>query len=324
MSLSWVTLNCQANSSKINGISVVAPPQEFEKDPFPRIKETNADWIGLIPYGFGRKGESEIRYNLDRQWWGEKEEGIIASIKHARLNGLNIFLKPQIYLHGSWPGDIDFDTEEKWRAWEKEYTSFILFYAKLASEYDVELFCIGTEFKISEQKRPQFWKQLIKDIKTVYCGQLTYSSNWDAYHKAEFWTDLDYIGISAYFPLVKKNDPTIRQIKSAWKPLIKTIKKTSEKFNKPVLFTEYGYLSVPGTTYENWNLEKQIQNLKVNEQAQANALEAMYSSLWNQDFWVGGFLWKWFPNDKGHEGYIAKDYTVKNKVAENVLKKWFK
>lgn len=324
LSIAGSVLFGQTISGKINGITVVAPPQEFEKDPFPRIKETNANWVCFIPYGFGRQGETQLRYNMDRQWWGEKEEGIIESIKLARNNGLQIFLKPQIYLHRSWVGHIDFETEKEWQAWEEEYRKFILFYAKIASEYDVELFCIGTEFKISARKRPQFWKALIKEIKEVYCGKLTYSSNWDSYTIPKFWDDLDYIGISAYFPLVNKPEPSIKQIKSAWKPILKTLKKASNKYQKQVLFTEYGYLSVSGTTFENWNLEKKIRQLDVNEKAQADALEAMYASLSDKDYWAGGFLWKWFPNDRGHEGYIEKDYTVKNKKAEKVLKSWFK
>ena len=173
------------------------------------------------------------------------------------------------------------------------------------------------------QARPQFWRKLIGEIREVYCGKLTYSANWDSYRSVPFWDLLDYIGISAYFPLVNEMNPSIRKIKSAWKPYVKEIEQVNDFYNKPILFTEYGFLSVDGTTYQNWELEKKINSLRVNEEAQADALEAMYSVFSKVDFWAGGFLWKWFPNDKGHEGYIDKDYTPKDKLAENVLKKWF-
>lgn len=316
-------LNLQGQNQKIDGLTVVAPPNEFKTDPFPRIKMTNADWVSFVPYGFCRQGSTDIWYDVERQWWGEKPEGVIKCIQLARNNGLKIFLKPQIYVPGSWTGSIDFETEEEWKAWEKGYTEFILSFAKIAAEYDVELFCIGTEFKVSAQKRPKFWLNLIKEIREIYCGELTYSANWDAYVNPQFWSSLDYVGISAYFPLVNKTNPSVKEIRSSWKPIVKKLKKFSDKINKPILFTEYGYLSVDGTTYRNWELEKKINSLRVNEQAQANALQALYESLWGQKFWSGGFLWKWFPNDKGHEGYIEKDYTVKDKLAENILKQWF-
>ncbi|MEL6865638.1 MAG: hypothetical protein AAFP19_14520, partial [Bacteroidota bacterium] len=66
-----------------------------------------------------------------------------------------------------------------------------------------------------------------------------------------------------------------------------------------------------------------IQRLNINEQAQANALEALYSSFWQEPFWAGGFIWKWFPNMTGHEGYPGKDYTPQGKKAEAIVKSWY-
>ena len=312
-----------AQQGKINGLSVVAPPTQFNEDPFPRVMETYANWVCLIPYGYAGLGSTDVRYNLDRQWWGEREVGVRESIELAQKNKLKIFLKPQVYVPGSWPGDIEFSSEEEWLEWEKSYREFILFYVDIASSYDVEMFCIGTEFKKSIQQRPQYWRALIAEVRDMYCGQLTYSANWDSYQYAPFWDVLDYIGISAYFPLVDEKTPSTREIKSAWKPIVNELSKNSEKYNRPILFTEYGYLTVDGTTYQNWKLEKIIDRLHINEKAQADALDAMYSVFSQKDFWAGGFLWKWFPNNMGHEGYMEKDYTPKDKMAEDILKKWF-
>jgi len=320
----FVSITSYAQPGKINGLSVVAPPTEFAQDPFPRIMETHADWVCFIPYGFSQFGNTSLSYNMDRQWWGEREAGIIESIRLAQKHNLKIFLKPQVYVPGSWAGDVDFLSEEDWKLWEDNYRAFILFYADIASSFDVDLFCIGTELKKAVQKRPEFWISLIIEIRKIYCGGLTYSANWDSYDNAPFWDLLDYIGISAYFPLVDEKKPSIKKIKSAWKPIVKKLSKSNKKYNKPILFTEYGFLTVDGTTYQNWELEKKINVLSVNEKAQADALDAMYSVFSEVNFWAGGFLWKWFPNDQGHEGYIEKDYTPKDKMAEEILKKWFK
>jgi len=232
-------------------------------------------------------------------------------------------LKPQIYVPGSWPGDISFKSETEWQKWEENYTEFILFYAKLAEKHHIEMLCVGTEFKKSEQKRPEFWIALISKIREIYSGKLTYSSNWDSYDELSFWSELDYIGISAYFPLINDKTPKVYDLIKAWRPVKKELKKCSKKHGKPILFTEYGYLSVDGTAFNNWEKEKIIHSLDINEQAQANALEALYNTFWTESYWEGGFIWKWFPLGQGHEGYVDKDYTPQDKKAEDVLKRWF-
>jgi len=314
---------CQTSFERIDGLTVVGAPATYSSNPLPRIKETKANWICLVPYGFGSKGSTQLRYNLDRQWWGEKEEGIVETVRLAREQNLKVLLKPQVYFHGSWPGDLDFNKKKEWVEWENAYREFIFFYIDIAERLDIEMFCIGTEFKKSEEKRASFWKELIADARKLYSGKITYSSNWDSYQNISFWEDLDYIGISAYFPLINESNPPVREIIKSWSPVVKKLKKYANKKDMQVLFTEYGYLSVDGTTYNNWELEKKIRSLNLNEKAQADALEALYKVFFREKFWAGGFLWKWFPNGQGHEGYIAKDYTPQNKEAEKVLKKYF-
>jgi len=313
-----------AQSSKINGLTVVGVPSAYTANPIPRLKQTHANWICLVPYGFGKIGSTDIKYNLDWQWWGEKREGIIETIRLAKAQNLKVLLKPQIYFHGSWPGDLDFKTENEWQNWEASYKKFITFFLEIAECENLEMFCIGTEFKQSVTKRNDFWVHLIKEARKIYTGEITYSSNWDHFNTIDFWNELDYIGISAYYPLVDKKTAAVNDIVKAWKPTLKKLKKVSDKTGKSILFTEYGYLSVDGCTYENWNLEKRINSLNVNQQAQADAFDALYKVFSDQDFWAGGFIWKWFPNNQGHEGYIDKDYTPQDKLAEKVIADWFK
>lgn len=260
---------------------------------------------------------------MDRQWWGEKIEGVIENIALAKKNNLKVFLKPQVYVPGSWPGNLDYKTEAEWEKWEAAYRLFIMAYVDVAIIHDVELFCIGTEFKISEQKRPQFWKKLITDIRCIYPGKLTYSSNWDSYDDITFWDQLDYIGISGYFPLSVKKTPTDKILEKEWRSKIKTLEKSSKRHGKQILFTEYGYLSVDGCAGKTWELEKKVGQLDINEAAQAQAFEGLYKALWDKSFWAGGFIWKWFPHGKGHEGYIEKDYTPQDKLAEKIITNWF-
>lgn len=308
----------------LDGISLVAPPSPFRTNPMTPIKNIGADWVAVVPYGFGRIGHPEVRYNqFGGQWWGERPEGYQKTIEIAQENEMKVMLKPQIYIPGSWPGDISFKTETAWQTWEQSYEAFILPMAIAAEERGVELLCIGTEFKISSVKREQFWRELTKKIRAVYKGKLTYAANWDEYQYIKWWDVMDYIGVDAYFPLVDDAMPSVSKIKTAWLPHQYAIQRVQKKFDRPVIFTEYGYLSVDYCASKNWLLEKKLSTLPINEQAQANALEAMYAVFGATDWWKGGFLWKWFHDMPRKDGNPPRGYDPQGKIAEETIRKWY-
>ena len=157
---------------------------------------------------FQEKGEPQVSYDSDRQWWGERTEGTIKLIEYAKQENLCVMLKPHIWVLGQgWCGEFNLDTEEEWKVWENNYRSYILHFAMIADSFDVEMICIGTEYRIPARERPEYWKQLIREIKEVYKGEITYAANWDNYENISWWNQLDYIGIDAYFPIVNSQNP---------------------------------------------------------------------------------------------------------------------
>ena len=164
--------------------------------------------------------------------------------------------------------------------------------------------------------------ELIKQIKSTYKGNLTYAANWNEYRKTPFWNQLDYIGIDAYFPLTAKKTPTIEDFEAGWQPHKIEIQKIQHKFNKPILFTEYGYRSIDFTGKEPWD-SKRITG-SINLLAQKNGLQAIHNQFWKEDWFLGGFIWKWFhKHDKvgGKENFM---FTPQNKPAEALLRKQYK
>lgn len=312
-----------AQQQKIKGVTMVAPKHEFTNNPLTEIADHEANWVCLVPFAFMSKGETRLSYGAKWQWWGETKEGLRKSVRSAKEAGLNVMLKPQIYIHGTWIGDIHFKSDDEWQDWEKQYREYIMMMVGIAKEEGVGMICIGTEINHSIKKREQFWRSLISDIRKDYDGLLTYSANWDSYKDVSVWDALDFIGISAYFPLSKTDTPTQRELLRKWRPIITKLELYSEQKEKPILFTEYGYLTVDGCAHRAWELEKKVHELNINEKAQANAMDALFMANWNQKYWAGGFLWKWFPNMDGHEGYPEKDYTPQNKLSASVLKRWY-
>jgi hypothetical protein len=311
------------SSMHINGITMVAPPEPFLQDPITPIKNVNANWVAVIPYAYTPHNEAHLYYGNEWQWWGEKEEGVRESIRVAKEKNLSVMVKPQVYIPGSWVGDMDYQNEKDWLNWEEDYAGYIMHFAQIAAEEKAEMFCIGTEFKISLQKREAFWRNLISDVKSIYSGQLIYSANWDSYDAVPIWDVVDYIGLSSYFPLTNSKTPRVSELKAAWRPIVRKLENFSQKQQKHIVFTEFGYLTVDHCADKSWELEKKIDQLEINQNAQANAFEALFIVFHQKDFWAGGFIWKWFPNMRGHEGYPEKDYTPQGKKSESVITDWY-
>jgi hypothetical protein len=310
---------------KMNGLTLVAPPDPFPANPMPPVNSVGASWISVVPYAYTRLGQPAVRYNAaGGQWWGERPDGVRETIRLAHQAGIKVMLKPQVYVPYGWTGTLDFPDDEAWAKWEKDYAAYIMLFANIAATQKADMFCIGTEFATAIAKRPQFWNQLIDDIRGVYAGPLVYSSNWDDWPRVPFWKKLDYIGLGGYFPLVQAATPPVDSLRKAWQPICARLRTFSAQQQKPVLFTEFGYLSVDSCGGRNWELERGVESRRINEQAQANCYEALFATFQPEPWWAGCFLWKWFPNGQGHEGYPERDYTPQGKLSEATLQKWYK
>lgn len=298
----------------------MAPPNPFVQNPMPALKSIGINYISIQPFAIFNKNQPDIEYG-GYLWWGERKEGLIKSIELARKEHLAILLKPQLWAYNQWVGDLTFDNEVDWMVFEQNYRNYILPMAKLADSMQVELFAVGTEVKLFALQRPQFWRSLIDEVRTIYSGKLVYAANWDAYSLISFWDALDYVGIDAYFPLTKKKKPSVEQLKKAWQPTLDSLTTFYENWQRPILFTEFGYMSLEGCAYKAWLLE-QNKAAKLSEQAQANALQALLEVFGAKSWWAGGFQWKWYADISTvlKEAEAKRDYTPQDKKALEVLK----
>ena len=307
----------------IKGISFVATEMKVNNSNIQPIKDIHANWISLMPYAYSPWGQEvgcELAYNSDFQWRGEKDEGIIEAIILAHQNGLKVMVKPHLWLNGNYTGDFVLSNEKDWAIWEKNYANYILHFAFLADSLKAEMFCIGTELKLTISNRPVFWNKLIDSIKTFYEGELTYAANWDDYQDVPFWEQLDYIGINGYFPLSSNTSPSVEELCIAWRPTILAIENFQNKIKKPILFTEIGYKSVNSCAEEPWN---PVSN-NCNMLEQANATEAFFKCYDNMPWFVGCFIWKWYPDHDNSGGKNDDDYTPQNKPTADLIRKYFK
>jgi len=194
-------------------------------------------------------------------------------------------------------------------------------FAEVAQETQTEIFCIGTELEQFIVHRPEYWNRLITEIKSIYKGKLTYAANWNEYKHVPFWKQLDYIGIDAYFPISEKETPTVEDAKNGWKRWKEEMISISTNTNKKIFFTEFGYRSMNHAGEAPWESDHTISN--INLEAQSNLTSALFEEVWNEEWFAGGFLWKWFINHNEVGGVEDNQFTPQNKPVENIIREYF-
>lgn len=316
--------SCSGQHTKINGISYVSSGEKVTQDNIIPIKEIQSNYAAIMPFGFIKSlSDSKLHFNEKYQWFGETEAGITQYATMLKKNNVKIMLKPQIWIaKGMYTGYLKLETESQWNTLEEEYKKFILLYARVAESLNIEILCIGTELEQFVVNRPQYWKELINDIKGIYKGKLTYAANWDEYKRVPFWKELDFIGIDAYYPVSEEKTPTVEVCIEGWKPWKKEIQMMSDRYKKQVLFTEFGYRSVDYTGKEPWKSDRSMNT--VNLDGQVNATKALFETFWNEPWFAGGFVWKWFIDHNNVGGENNSRFTPQNKPVEKTIQHYFK
>ncbi len=323
--LCLLQLSCTGQENeKINGVSFVASREPVTETQVAQIVKVHANHAAVMPFGFIRDIHSpEIVFDSERQWFGETSKGASQYIGELQKKGVKVMVKPQIWIwRGAFTGTLKMQSEKDWKTLETSYEAFILAYAKVAQKMKVDLFCIGTELQQFVTHRPAYWTALIKKIRAVYKGKLTYAANWDEYPKTPFWEELDFIGIDAYFPLSDARNPTMEQLREGWKPWKTKIAALAESKGKPVLFTEFGYRSMDFTGKKPWLVD--AHDMQVNLQAQADATQVIFETFWPEDWFAGGYIWKWFIKHENAGGAEDNRFTPQNKPAQQVLSEFYK
>src|SRR5258706_1062552 len=248
-----------------------------------RLRELGVDWISITPFGFlSRPTDTYIT------WKGkgivETDESLKQAADDAHALGMRVMMKPHIWVAPpAWPGSVGQSTAEDWRLWFDSYSRFILHYAGLARSIGVDALCVGTELEKTTTHTAE-WAKMIASIRAVFRGPLTYASNPQEVHAVGFWERLDFIGVNGYYPLAPSRTPTVDELVAAWSIESKRLAALSQRFGKPVVFTELGYRSADFAAWKHWEIPD---DAPVNLQAQANAYEAFYRAIWPEP-WCGG------------------------------------
>jgi len=87
----------------------------------------------------------------------------------------------------TWRGMIGRNfTTQQWVEWFASFTAMTLHYAQLADSLNVKLFSVGLEYIVAS-RQTQHWEDLIRQVRGVFKGQITYGANHGNEDNVEWW-----------------------------------------------------------------------------------------------------------------------------------------
>jgi hypothetical protein len=290
------------------------------------LADTGANWMALLVTWYQADAFANVVARHPDPNKDHSDARVRTAIEDAHNRGLQVMLKPHVdALNNAWRGDFNPSNPD---AWFQSYTQFIVRYAQIAEEENVEAFVMGTEFKtISGAANRNRWLAVINAVRNVYSGTLTYAANatfpGDEFTSVSFWDQLDLIGLDGYFNLTNLNNPTLQQLIAAWtnnrngENSVAAVQNFASSRGKPVIFTEIGYKSTDRTNVEPWNFGL---SGAVDTAEQRDCYQAAFTVWSQQSAWMRGvFWWAWpVPAPAANDG----DYNPRSKPAEQVLRTW--
>ncbi len=259
------------------------------------------------------------------------DAALVSATRYARSIGLNVIYQPFVEIRGgTWRAEINPQGSTR-SCWWKAFGAFQKHYAGLAQRWHVSLLVIGTEMvKMASQHmntgNGAHWRAVIAADRKVYHGKLTYSAQRDGYYgeantaSLAFASQLDYFGISAYYPMKVSGIPSIAKYQAQWAYIERTqIRPIYTKFHKPVVFVEVGYRSLDGARKApaDYGLTG-----PVNLTEQSQLYQAMLG-FWNGvSYFKGLSIWQWDAT-QSPGGAQSTSFTPQGKPAQGVVAQYY-
>jgi hypothetical protein len=282
---------------------------------------TNA--VAVLPYTFLADPGQPGPFRIPSRAGAENDEAVTHAVLAAHRQGMQVMMKPQIWLRGSWPGEIRMEGEAEWGRFFQEYARWIGHYAFLAEVHGVASLCLGTELSAAALERPHDWRMLADGIRQVFTGRLGYCANWgEEVETLEFWDALDFVGVSFYYPLSRLPRPSDRALQESAELALDRLEELGRRHRRPVILAEAGFASSPRPWQRPWEEERGA-GARVDLEAQARGYRALIQALEGRETIQGVYWWKW-PTTGPREPSNHAGFTPAGKPAERIVAEWFR
>lgn len=249
------------------------------------------------------------------------DHDLIAEMDSIRKHGLQIFLKPHVWVGGRRPivfrNGIDFEDPKELGLWFSSYRKFMLHQTDLAIKGRAEAFAVGTEL-VRLTKHQAHWRSLIRAIRARgYNGRLTYAAEaWNS-GNIGFWDELDAIGLDFYYGFSGRS-PAPAQLRAFYSDKLRLHYRQAAVFGKPVWLTEFGFPAHQDAVRRPhaWPDETSI----ASPQLQAHAFKIFGEALRETGRPQGLWLWKYVTElDSYESSNLDTGFILYGKPAEREL-----
>ena len=281
-----------------------------------------ANWVSITPYGriYDLK-PTGISHDFEASF-EENQEAVLRMVDQAHAAGFRVMLVPHLWVEtGGWRGELDPGDDAAWDRWAREYRAFVLEWARVAEIGEIDLLAVGIELRtwVTTRHAPSF-AAIIGDVRREYDGLLTYACNWDDADDTVILGELDVIGINAFYPLHWENGATWEQLAEGGKRAAIQARELAERWDKPVLFTEFGYTSRRDCAVRPWEWPEHLTEVVLDERAQADAYFALLSPLIDEPWFAGFFVWRVVADFDDVTQEAEWGFSPRGKQAELILR----
>jgi hypothetical protein len=212
---------------------------------------------------------------------------------------------------------VEMRSEADWRTWFASYEAYLMPYVRDARAAGADAFCVGRELDATVLRREGDWRRVIAAVRREFDAPLTYSANFDTWQGLGFWDALDFIGVSAYFPLAQGDDPSPAELDAGWDKALAPLEAAHLKWGRPVLLTEAGFPSIAGAARAPWREERTAADVWL----QARCYDATLRALAKRPWVEGAFFWLW--ERTARPPFRDPSHAIVDKPASFTMARWY-
>ena len=216
----------------------------------------------------------------------------------------------------AWRGSIE---PQNRAAWFRSYDKLLLPYAAAAQAGHAATFVLGTEL-ISLEGAPQ-WPGLVRSVRAVYSGQLTYDQNHDEFASDTANPPVPSHNVDAYPQFSLPDSASVASLTSSWNSWLGD---HPLSVRRELTLSEIGIDAVAGSYKEPWAW-RNTKNAPIDTPVQAAWYKAACNAVSAQQ--IGGGIYWWYVNFDANPAdprpFRSDRLTFLGRPAERVIRNCF-